>query len=680
MQHATPSPDSYRQAPSQNVEVQVETNEAVGHLLSIVTGRCRWLRTPVVRNTAVPVARAAGLQRGMRLTLIGGSLVPNINLTEDWLRQHIARHTNGAMVSIVFAWQEFVCPSWLVCMLLLAGSLTLTVTLLPVSLTVEIGGSMLLSFATYPLMIAAWIFILWRCTWLDLQRKILSTFIMLVCISFVPMLEASFIALGSACSMVAIPCFISFSVSGLGRESSFETHLENQIWKSFFGAIVTHFWLMISTPFILLFIHGGCLVRFPAAWEAVQNETTGETHDTPGVWDLLCGLVFAVLGLVFFSFWCTMLILIKTPFIFAQVFYRYWKLLRIMREECPNHASGLVVTVMWTVGAIMQPMQLMIAAAFAVSFSVVASAVVPAYFAAGWVWFAQRPRMTVNTLAGAIRPLRDGLRGCYLVLWCVQACTNMLMWWSFPAPEQIQGHSLSQILRGIDIRGLTSLPKPQLIAVVFRDGWSPLSSESSRGAIFGHDWVDILQRTWESFFSQCKAVGVEALRGGHLSLDLLEDSDPTVFVGIPGVVVLRAIRQSPLGKPILRLADGFSVTARQIPKLRDAQDIWNRLMMAKEAFETASPSPSELELLEVSVLMGNGDPTSFPSAAQAAESALQSMEPTRLKVLRAAQARVIGIALQLSQLPKFRNTFEATLDELSVKGQDITRRKEAKSD
>jgi len=173
---------------------------------------------------------------------------------------------------------------------------------------------------------------------------------------------------------------------------------------------------------------------------------------------------------------------------------------------------------------------------------------------------------------------------------------------------------------------------------------------------------------------------VEALRVGHLSLELLEDSDPTVFVGIPGVVVLRAIRQSPLGKPILHLADGFSVTARQIPKLRDAQEIWNRLMMAKEALETASPSPSELELLEVSVLMGNGDPMSFPSAAQAADSAMQSMEPTRLKVLRAAQARVIGIALQLSQLPKFRNMFEETLDELSVKGQDITGRKLAKSD
>lgn len=663
--------DVYSHAAPRTVEVLVDSHEVVGHLLSIVTGQCRWLRTPVVRNASVRFARTAGLRRGMRLTQIDGSAVPNINLTEEWLREHVAQHTVDSRVSVVFAFPDAKGPSWLDSLVALGGSFALTAALFPLSLTVNIGGTLLLSFTTYLLMIVAWIMIIWRCKWLGLRRKALGTLILSVCFSFLPMLEACIVAFGIACSTVVIPYSVAFKVAVLS---------EDRVWKSLLDATLSHLWVMISSPFVVLFMRGGCLALLPLFWNTSQSEVRGETHDIPGVWDMLCGLIFACWGSTVVSFWCTAIVIVKMPFIFLQILYRYCKLFFSMQEECPNNASGAIVIATWVFGAIMLPVQLVIGAAFAVSFSAAAAAAVPAYFAAGWLWFVDQPPWSENSLTSSIRPLRDGLHGCYLVLWCVQACTNMLMWWLTPSLEHIQGRSFSQVLRAVDMKRLTCWPKPRLISLMLRDGWSPVFYEGQVRIVLSQEWLDMLQRSWDSFFSQCQTVGVEALRVGHLSVDLLESCDPTVFVGIPGVVVLRAIQQSPLGKPILQLADGFSVTARQIPKLRDAQEIWQRLMVAKEALETASPSSSEFKLLEVSVLMGNGDPTSFPRAAQAAESALKALDPARLKALMLAQARILGITLQLSQTPRFRHMFEATLDHLSAKAKHITQGRHLKSD
>ncbi len=138
-----------------------------------------------------------------------------------------------------------------------------------------------------------------------------------------------------------------------------------------------------------------------------------------------------------------------------------------------------------------------------------------------------------------------------------------------------------------------------------------------------------LEEMWTSFFHQMNGVGRSMLDRGMLTPDFVEELPPALLIGLPSIVLLRAIERSPKGQKVLVLArSGIKVTAATRPRGAACDAAWVSLMEAKDAHEAAGAGgaldESGKAALEAYMLAGGAPAADLPP------------------VLAAAHARAIG--------------------------------------
>lgn len=171
------------------------------------------------------------------------------------------------------------------------------------------------------------------------------------------------------------------------------------------------------------------------------------------------------------------------------------------------------------------------------------------------------------------------------------------------------------------------------------------------------------------------------MRGGVLTPSAVEDEEPYVLIGLPAVVLLRALARSPRGRK-LELADGFVVSEEQLPPLeedsdQDAEDpdldpdskprlrrVWDKMMSAKSALEQAGLDDASMELLEVSVVVGQADASGLSDKARAQLQQFDAMQGERHGHALAVKSGVTDVAIELTRMPMFKSRFEEVLEGL----------------
>jgi len=127
---------------------------------------------------------------------------------------------------------------------------------------------------------------------------------------------------------------------------------------------------------------------------------------------------------------------------------------------------------------------------------------------------------------------------------------------------------------------------------------------------------------WRSFFDSCETAGALALVEGWVTLDAVQGADPSVFIGIPALVVLQAaLRSLDAGETsTIHLADGRTIGAADLPAGDFAQEVYGQMVQLLGALWELRPSNEEREYLQAAVASGGdegGVRVAMPASLQA---------------------------------------------------------------
>eukprot|EP00617_Octactis_speculum_P025109 CAMPEP_0185745790 /NCGR_PEP_ID=MMETSP1174-20130828/4157_1 /TAXON_ID=35687 /ORGANISM="Dictyocha speculum, Strain CCMP1381" /LENGTH=404 /DNA_ID=CAMNT_0028420001 /DNA_START=135 /DNA_END=1349 /DNA_ORIENTATION=+ len=190
-----------------------------------------------------------------------------------------------------------------------------------------------------------------------------------------------------------------------------------------------------------------------------------------------------------------------------------------------------------------------------------------------------------------------------------------------------------------------------------------------------HQSVNLLERTmsvalgdvpldkiWTGFFEQCYVHGCQALDQELLTREDVEMLDPKLFLGIPGLVILRHMVKSlnlsnalPKNKNVIYLMDGSMMDDMNRPK----NPIFDKFFVALTEFVdelrvvgiSGSPTDIRLRYLEHYVVsVGRPNPSLCKEA---------NVLPEHEKIaLGRIASRVQSYTTSLSQLPTFKSRFQ----------------------
>lgn len=158
-------------------------------------------------------------------------------------------------------------------------------------------------------------------------------------------------------------------------------------------------------------------------------------------------------------------------------------------------------------------------------------------------------------------------------------------------------------------------------------------------------------------------MGRDALERKLLTSEALADMEPFVLIGLPAVVVLRAVARSPAGEEI-ELADGFVLTHANAPRSQEAQKVWKKILEAKLALGAAAPSADDFQALEASVLVGQAEPESLPEDARKMLFKFEGIHSRQRSQLKTVQSAVVDVAIELTRLPMFQSRFDEVFEDI----------------
>jgi len=183
------------------------------------------------------------------------------------------------------------------------------------------------------------------------------------------------------------------------------------------------------------------------------------------------------------------------------------------------------------------------------------------------------------------------------------------------------------------------------------------------------------ERVFASFVEQCVRVGQELRKRGVVTDEDIVSMDPSVIIGLPAVVILRACSRS-CGHKGLMLADGSEVDAQKL----EVENSWIASILlgpffrVKKQLEQLELSEEEKEYVELRVLLGDDAPP-IPSVAFGAESIIATQarqhgqtEKERLDALKEVVGTVVSLAIDVTRLDVFKTRTNAVFERLAASG------------
>lgn len=158
---------------------------------------------------------------------------------------------------------------------------------------------------------------------------------------------------------------------------------------------------------------------------------------------------------------------------------------------------------------------------------------------------------------------------------------------------------------------------------------------------------------WRMFFAQARACGIEALRNGTISAADVEEQEPYLFLGLPGLAVLElVIRSIDAQEGTLVLASGAVLSRQTLPEGQGSRELFGVVMHAVRELRTAGFCKAQLSRLRHAVLRIEGD------------TAMEDGTPEAARINCAASV-FQRIATDVSQLPFFRAHFLEVLEDMA---------------
>lgn len=178
-----------------------------------------------------------------------------------------------------------------------------------------------------------------------------------------------------------------------------------------------------------------------------------------------------------------------------------------------------------------------------------------------------------------------------------------------------------------------------------------LTRTSSGGFTVGRQTLLSMDEIWQNFFAGCQDVAEEGLASGKLQANALESLDPSVILGIPACVVLRAAQRSlsppedapTLGPDDWLMGDGSVISATNRPRNPIADQFFQPVVKLKQDLRKASPDNELWRLLGEAALLQDGSVLEKASET----------DPPASQLFAGANR----LAIMLSRLPTFRRRF-----------------------
>jgi hypothetical protein len=168
-------------------------------------------------------------------------------------------------------------------------------------------------------------------------------------------------------------------------------------------------------------------------------------------------------------------------------------------------------------------------------------------------------------------------------------------------------------------------------------------------------------RIWSSFFTMCTVQGKTALEEKFCTRETIADQDPSWIVGLPALVILRAIKRSEKIAGI-QLADSLIITEMNRPTDLASNVVYPWLIQIKQALATLALTDAEYAYVERWVVMGD-DPVMSKLIVLPAG----GISEARMQKIKRCTSLINGLATRVTQMPTFHRMFgEATLSILQL--------------
>jgi len=202
-------------------------------------------------------------------------------------------------------------------------------------------------------------------------------------------------------------------------------------------------------------------------------------------------------------------------------------------------------------------------------------------------------------------------------------------------------------------QAMAELKIPDPVAIVIH----PLPHEPPRQAELTR--ISAL-RIWSSFFTMCTVQGKQALDDKFCTRDTITNEDPSFIIGLPALVILRAIKPSEHQVGI-ELADSLVITEMNRPTDPASDVVYPWLIQIKQGLKNLLLTHEEYKYMERWVVMGD-DPDMCQSIVVPA-----GMTEKRNSDIKRVTSQVAGLATRVTQMPTFHRMFsEATSNILKL--------------
>merc|ERR1711924_165604 len=112
---------------------------------------------------------------------------------------------------------------------------------------------------------------------------------------------------------------------------------------------------------------------------------------------------------------------------------------------------------------------------------------------------------------------------------------------------------------------------------------------------------------WHMFFTQARACGVKAVEQGVISVADVEEQEPYLFLGLPGLTLLElALRSLDAETDTLVLACGAVLSRRSLPEGAGSTELFVALIHATHELREVAFSDEDVSHLRQAVLRAEG--------------------------------------------------------------------------
>jgi len=295
-----------------------------------------------------------------------------------------------------------------------------------------------------------------------------------------------------------------------------------------------------------------------------------------------------------------------------------------------------------------------------------ASAIWPAYVTSGWLRFFG-PQGTRRRDCSCRTAVSQGFKASYQVLWFSDVFTNAFILGDLSLLHKVVDE-FGDFARGrrddlsSECRRLSCLP-PVKIGLFGGGSWDLAAQEVAQKLGVSTNKVD---EAWRSLARQMIRIGREAVADDLLTSDWVASVPAELCIGLPARSMLETLERSHRGAIVL--SSGLVITSDRRPTGPLFDELWERLMEARDALDAAVLSGTERESLCAALLAGGGAPGALPLRLATAVEGFERLPPEQHGVCQAILRPLIAVSVTCSKQQAYKEKLMLVIEGITSDG------------